>query len=99
MSRRMALHILATVSAAVLLSTASCQSSSTTSTPAMDVAQVSQEITGGVGVLQKASGGAKGPVFVFEEVHTSRIGQLQIATMLVRLHDHHGLKRIGLEGS
>jgi hypothetical protein len=43
--------------------------------------------------------GTKGPIFVFEEVHTSRVGQLQIATMLVRLHDKDGLKKVGLEGS
>jgi hypothetical protein len=45
------------------------------------------------------SAGDKAPVFIFEEFHTSRIGQLQIAVMLLRLHDKYGLKKIGLEGA
>lgn len=58
-----------------------------------------QTVSAGVGVVKKSSNeGTRGPVYVFEEVHTSRIGQLQIATMLLRLHDKYGLKNIGLEG-
>jgi hypothetical protein len=51
-------------------------------------------------LVQKAvSAGQAGPIFIFEEFHTSRIGQLQIAVMLLRLHDKYGLKKIGLEGA
>jgi hypothetical protein len=37
-------------------------------------------------------------VVVLEELHDSRAGQIQHAITLVRLHDRHGLKAIGLEG-
>lgn len=36
---------------------------------------------------------------VFEETHTSRAGQLEIALMLMRLHDQHKLRHISLEGA
>jgi hypothetical protein len=39
-----------------------------------------------------------GPLFVFEEVHTSRIGQLQIAIMLDRLYERSALRTVGIEG-
>src|SRR5258708_19082876 len=66
----------------------------------INVGDVANEIANGVGTVQKTvAGGEKGPIFIFEEFHTSRIGQLQIAVMLLRLHEKYGLKRIGLEGS
>ena len=69
------------------------------SLPTLDVVATAREAADGVGaVLKTNSNGNKGHIFVFEEFHTSRIGQLQIAAMLVRLHDKYGLKRIGLEG-
>ena len=37
-------------------------------------------------------------VFVVEEYHTSRVGQIQIAIMLNRLYSQYGLRCIGLEG-
>jgi hypothetical protein len=53
-----------------------------------------------VGIIQAPmSAGKSPPVVVFEEYHTSCLGQLEIAVMLVRLHDHHGLVSIGLEGA
>src|SRR5271157_3237553 len=81
----------------ILLSALGCESSP----PARKVSAtpIAQEISTGVGVIQKTSdAGTKGPMFVFEEVHTSRVGQLQIAIMLLRLHDKYGLKKLGLEG-
>jgi hypothetical protein len=69
-------------------------------TSGVDVAGVATKIAGGLGVVRKTmASGDKGPIFVFEEYHTSRVGQLQIATMLLRLHDGYGLKKIGLEGA
>jgi hypothetical protein len=80
-----------------LLAALGCESSSPA--PKVNASAAARAISDGVGVVQKTSdNGSKGPVFVFEEVHTSRIGQLQIAIMLLRLHDKYGLKRIGLEG-
>jgi hypothetical protein len=65
----------------------------------IDLVAATQEATKDVGTIQKTvSTGDKGQVFIFSEYHTSRIGQLQIATMLLRLHDKYGLKKIGLEG-
>jgi hypothetical protein len=36
---------------------------------------------------------------VFEEYHTSRVGQLQISVMLLRMHERYRLRLIGLEGA
>lgn len=64
-----------------------------------NIGNVASEVATGVGEVRKiASEGTGGPLFVFEEFHTSRVGQLQIAVMLLRLHDRHGLRIIGLEG-
>jgi hypothetical protein len=61
--------------------------------------QIAQAIADGVGTLQEADAkGDKGSVIVFEEYHTSRVGQLQGAVMLVRLHDLYGMRTVGLEG-
>jgi hypothetical protein len=68
--------------------------------PQINMGDMAEEIAKGVGSVQRTVGtGEKGPIFVFEEFHTSRIGQLQIAIMLLRLHEKYGLKTIGLEGS
>lgn len=37
-------------------------------------------------------------VFVFEEVHNSILGQVEIAIMLNRLYEDYGLRHVGLEG-
>jgi hypothetical protein len=76
--------------------------SATNTSPASSskVEEMANDVTKGVGAVQKtAATEGKGPVFVFEEVHTSRVGQLEIAVMLLRLHEKYGLKKIGLEGS
>ena len=112
MSRRLSLktRILVVLVASIL--TSGCGSSSTDnqlaasgpalrapSRPTLDVGPVAKAIVEGVGTVQQTNSiGDKGPVFVFEEYHTSRIGQLQIAAMLVRLHDKYGMRKIGLEG-
>jgi hypothetical protein len=36
-------------------------------------------------------------VLILDECHTSRVGQLQNAIMLLRLHDQYGLRTIGFE--
>ena len=65
-------------------------------TNALDIAK---EIVVDVGTIGETyTAGKRGPVFVFEENHTARAGQLQIAVMMLRLHDHFGLKEIALEG-
>jgi hypothetical protein len=66
----------------------------------LKVAEVAGKVVDGVGTVGKiVSTGTKGPVFVFDEYHTSRVGQLQMAIMLLRLHDRHGLTTFGLEGA
>ena len=53
----------------------------------------------GVGVVTRASDGARGaPIVLLEERHDSRAGQIQHAITLVRLHDQRGLRHIALEG-
>src|ERR1017187_2494449 len=62
--------------------------------------ETASAVAKGVGTVGTAwNEGSKGTVFVFEEFHTSRVGQLQIAAMLLRLHDRYGIRRIGLEGA
>ena len=66
----------------------------------LNISQIAKDVTKNVGKVGRIyTTGKKGPVFVFEEFHTSRVGQLQAAIMLVRLHDKYGLKIIGLEGA
>jgi hypothetical protein len=61
---------------------------------------LAREIAQDVGEVQQSiPQGTKGPVLVFEEYHTSRVGQLQIGVMLLRLYERHGLRLIGLEGA
>lgn len=64
-----------------------------------DVEAIARATCEGVGIVGKASKGTKGaPVVVLEERHDSRVGQIQHAITLVRLHDRYGLKQIALEG-
>jgi hypothetical protein len=105
MPSRLSLWIRTCFTVATLVLAAGCGSSSTPSAgqaaagPALDIASAANEVAEGAGTVEKTvTTGNKGPVFVFEEFHTSRIGQLQIATMLVRLHDKFGMRKIGLEG-
>jgi len=63
-----------------------------------DPASVARGVAQEVGLVGKAVVGPRGPVYVFEEFHTSRVGQLQIAIMFLRLYDRHGLRVLGQEG-
>jgi len=61
--------------------------------------QIAKAITDGVGTVQEVDAkGDKGSVIILEEYHTSRVGQLQDAVMLVRLHDRYEMRTVGLEG-
>lgn len=65
-----------------------------------DVTSMARDIVQGVGEVRRSiPQGTQGPVIVFEEYHTSRVGQLQIGVMLLRMHEQYGLKMIGLEGA
>lgn len=64
------------------------------------VQEIASVIVEGVGKISSVDdSGKKGQVIVFEEYHTSKTGQLQIATMLLRLHEQFGMRIIGLEGA
>lgn len=65
--------------------------------PLKEIADAISNSVGKVVASGKASGNRA--VFVFEESHTSRIGQLEIALMLLRLHNKHSLRLISLEGA
>lgn len=66
----------------------------------INVEAAAHDISIDVGNVGKIStDGRKGTVFVFEEYHTSRVGQLQIAIMLLRLRDKYGLRMVALEGA
>ncbi len=81
----------------LLLATLGCSASQQGS---LKVRAMADDIARNVGTVQRVSPDAQnGPLFIFEEYHTSRVGQLQIAVMLLRLHDKYGLKKIGLEGA
>src|SRR5262245_61893280 len=65
-----------------------------------EIRAIGDDIAQGIGEVRKVNtSGQQGNIFIFEEYHNSRVGQLQIATMLLRLHDRYRLKRIGLEGA
>lgn len=62
------------------------------------VAEVASTISNGVGDVRGTfAGGSKAPVYIFEEYHTSKVGQIETAIMLLRLRQF-GIKLIGLEG-
>jgi len=65
-----------------------------------DLRRAAEVVANGVGDIGKIKTGdrSRGPVFVFDENHISRAGQIEIAVMLLRLHEKFGLIAIGLEG-
>ena len=64
------------------------------------VNQIANEISEGVGKVVASTNGSDDPkIIVFEETHSSRIGQLEIALMLYRLHTRHGLRQVSMEGA
>lgn len=65
----------------------------------VDIEPIARTASNEVGVVGKTSKGTKGAGIVFlEERHTSRAGQIELAIVLLRLHDLNGLKHIELEG-
>jgi polyhydroxyalkanoate synthesis regulator phasin len=63
-------------------------------------AQMARDISKGMGsVVAAGNGGGNRIVIAFEETHTSRAGQIEIATMLLRLHKKYNLQRVSLEGA
>jgi len=56
------------------------------------------DVSSGVGKVSSNDGSGTPKIVVFEETHTSIAGQFEIALMLLRLHDRHGLREIALEG-
>lgn len=70
------------------------------SKPGEHLPEIGGTVAGGIGRVGDVwASGSKGTVFVFEEFHTSRVGQLQIAAMILRLHDKYDVRKIGLEGA
>jgi hypothetical protein len=56
-------------------------------------------VSAGVGKVGDVKAGADGRrIYVLEEKHTSVLGQIEIALMLLRLHEQQGLRHILLEG-
>jgi hypothetical protein len=57
------------------------------------------DVSNGVGQPGKTNAGAGSRrLLVFEEKHTSVASQFEIALMLLRLHERHGLRHVALEG-
>jgi len=63
------------------------------------VEEMAKTASQGVGdVSQSGSGKTGAPIIVLEEVHNSRVGQIEHAITLVQLYQQFGLRHIGLEG-
>lgn len=63
------------------------------------LAQMLEDVSTGVGeVPTTKEGSSERRVCLIEERHTSVAGQIEIALMLLRLHDRYGLRDIALEG-
>ena len=68
-------------------------------TAATDPGTLARDAGAGVEVVGRTVGGSKGaPIFLLEERHDSRAGQIQHAITLVRLHEKHSVNDVGLEG-
>lgn len=80
--------------ALIFILTASCSKK-----PSLEVRTIADDISKDMGSVLRTCAGSEGRVIVFEEYHNSRIGQVEIATMLTRLHRRYSMNQIGLEGS
>lgn len=70
------------------------------SEPAGPVALIAESVAEDVGkVMNVVESDSDQVVFVFEETHISPAGQIEIAIMLSRLLESHGMREIGLEGA
>lgn len=64
------------------------------------ITQIATEVGNGVGkVIASGQGSTNRTIFIFEEKHDSRIGQMEIALMLWRLQKSSALRQISLEGA
>jgi hypothetical protein len=64
------------------------------------VSETAADVTKGVGrVIAAGQGAAKQTIFILEERHNSKLGQMEIAVMLLRLQKKHELRQISLEGA
>jgi hypothetical protein len=64
-----------------------------------NVNSIANDIVRDVGIVKSTYEGANDKVlFVFEETHSSIIGQIEIAIMLNRLYKDYSMRYIGLEG-
>lgn len=64
------------------------------------ITEIAAKVSKGAGkVIASGQGSTNRTIFVFEERHDSRIGQLEIALMLWRLQKNQGLRQISLEGA
>lgn len=65
----------------------------------LSIDKIAHTVGKDVGSVTRISGGDNGPlVIVLEENHTSIMGQIQNALILVRMHDKYGMIDIALEG-
>src|ERR1017187_4121312 len=65
------------------------------SSPTNSAESIAKVCSAGVGtVVDSSQGGVGAPVIVLEERHNSRVGQVQHAITLVRLHDKYGMKDV-----
>jgi hypothetical protein len=61
--------------------------------------EIAEEVAADLGQVQTVvEGDSAGTIFALEERHDSRLVQVEIAMMLNRLYESHGLRTIGLEG-
>ncbi len=74
----------------------SCQKTSM----APNVTQIAEEIIPDAGVIFSFwQGKSNKAALIFEETHISRVGQIEIALMLARLHNRYNVNIIALEGA
>src|SRR5262245_45279467 len=65
----------------------------------LPVEALADTIAKDVGSVTRLMEGAGEPIVVFEEVHGSVAGQLEIGIMANRLYEHYGMRSLGLEGA
>jgi len=63
-------------------------------------AKIAKEIIPDAGVISSFwEGKSNKVILIFEEIHISRIGQIEIALMLTRLHNRYNVNTVALEGA
>lgn len=63
------------------------------------VADIANDVSRDVGKVISATNGGAHRVIVFEETHLSRVGQVELAVMFLRLREKYGLRHLSLEGA